>query len=207
MGILRGAQMMRKKKGREKSLPELIAARQMEIVQPYLETAFLKRELPKSTLDPRSKDEILRELESQPIERTAAEILADMVLTLLFKRKKNYPKDKIKETLKNVYPEILKIYNAIKIVGFYSSIIDASKKWQEAALYCFDDSKKGFTYVRRRHLEENNLYELQVGKERETFFKKLSKMIIEDHLGISIPEYLAKEILMEMKPIKIKFIG
>jgi len=74
--------------------------------------------------------------------------LADVIIWDI---EKNKPKGEIDfEVLEKIGPffqaiklEIERIFSAIKRVGFSAYIVDADKRWQTAALECFDDSKQG----------------------------------------------------------------
>ncbi|MHA2475340.1 MAG: hypothetical protein ACXAES_19145 [Promethearchaeota archaeon] len=80
---------------------------------------------------------------------------------------------------KIIKPEMERIWPAIKKVGFSGRLVDAEAKWKNAALECFDDSKKGFEAIKREDLEDESLYFFTVGKEKRDFESRLLKKIIE----------------------------
>lgn len=77
-------------------------------------------------------------------------------------------------------PEIKEIYSAIKNIGFSSRIVDAEKKWKTAALNRFDDSKKGFEFIKREYLEDDDIYRFTSGQERRDFEGKVLQIILRD---------------------------
>ena len=58
--------------------------------------------------------------------------------------------------------------------------MDADKKWQQAALDCFDNSKKDFQAVKREYFEDNSLYAFRGGHEKEDFIGKMLQKIMKD---------------------------
>jgi hypothetical protein len=61
-----------------------------------------------------------------------------------------------------------------------SDIIDAGTKWREAALNRFDNSRKGYLFIKRDFLEDKNLYFFRPGHEKTDFQKKLLQRVLMD---------------------------
>jgi len=92
------------------------------------------------------------------------------------KRKDLYDKVDIKEAIN----EIDKIYTEIKAVGLSRKEIDHEKKWRNAALARFDDTKKEWKYIKRKFLDNHSLYSLNGGQEKRDFQARLLQKISED---------------------------
>jgi len=77
--------------------------------------------------------------------------------------------------------EIEPIFNAVKTVGFSSSIDNSEEKWQQAATQFFTENKDTYIIVKMKHLKKKELYYLSGGQERRDFITKLLKIIMEDN--------------------------
>jgi hypothetical protein len=93
------------------------------------------------------------------------------------RRRKIFPEE-AKPTLTEARAEAERIFLALKTVGFTTYVTDA--EWKKAVLSSFDDSKKGFKYIKREYLEDKILYELRDGKEKHDFIGKLLQMVIRE---------------------------
>ena len=113
--------------------------------------------------------------------------LADMVIHYHFIKKPKKERDKnilkhksFEPVFKSIKPEIEKIFSAIKQIGFSGRLIDEERKWQEAALNGYDDSRKGFHAIKREYLEDKKIYEFTIGQERRSFERGILKKIMDD---------------------------
>jgi hypothetical protein len=170
---------------KNESLPKLIARKQMEIVQPFLELGYLKRVFP----DFFSKTE----LQSNVLEQLAIEILSSMVLDLGFECKrieKNLSEGEIDHIRSEVLPEINAIYQvAIKSVGISSretaKYDDLAEEYRRRALNYFDDNVGRFKHIKRDFLETRGHYGFSesASQAKMDFKARLLVDIVHDQTG------------------------
>lgn len=93
-------------------------------------------------------------------------------------RRRKFLPEEAKRILKEAKVEAERIYLALKTVGFSTYV--RAIEWEKAALSSFDDSKRGFKYIKREYLEDKKLYELSGGKEKRDFIGRLIQIVVEE---------------------------
>lgn len=91
--------------------------------------------------------------------------------------------------------QIAEIYAAIKSVGFSGRIAESEQKLQAAALERFDDSKKGFSLIKRDYLQDKRIYQLRNGHEREDFQTRLLQKITQAEIPKKLPLIFIKDLI------------
>ena len=118
------------------------------------------------------------------------------------KKEKVFPEEGI-SVLEKALPEIEEIYFAVKVVGFSSRLVDAESKWRSAALKRYDDSRRGYKFIKREYLEDEGIYRLTAGQEKRDFEGKLLQKVIKDNklgrYGIQLLRGIVKNIDIDMK--------
>jgi len=123
--------------------------------------------------------------------------LLDYIKTLAHVRK-SLPKE-VKDMVEKSLPEVIEVFSSIKKIGFTGRLVDSEKKWMNSALERFDDSKKGWEYIKREFLEDKKLYWLNQTKEKRDFIGVLLKKIVEDQ---GLGKYGAQELYAASKKLK-----
>ena len=81
--------------------------------------------------------------------------------------------------IKRAKLEIEILYGAVREIGFTRA--QGDKDWQKAALEKFQESKDDFTLIKKKFLEDDDLYLFAVGKERRDFVGKILQKILVDN--------------------------
>jgi hypothetical protein len=103
------------------------------------------------------------------------------------KRKKDQlSQDQERLVVEGFIPEIRMIWAHAKAVAGPSTEDSWDEKLKKEALSRFDDSKGGFKFIMRPHLEEKSLYVLSSTREYRDFQGKLLKMMVRTHFGLNI---------------------
>jgi hypothetical protein len=98
-------------------------------------------------------------------------------------RRKPPPSAAAERVVQEALPEIEEIWAAIKKIGVSERSGDKEEAWREEALRRFNDSKKGWEWVKREYLEEGRLYAWNPGQGQRDFWSALLRRIVADKTG------------------------
>lgn len=199
-------------KEEKKGVPELISKGQIAFVMPYLDDAYIRNLLPKKEFLShihKSKEERIKEIESEPPHFAIIEILADMVIEMGFASgmiEKEIPEEDIKWICSAALEEIEEIYHgSIKLIGAPGSkkaekYSDLKEKYKRKALKYFDENYNKFGFIKRKFLENEDLFEFSERQEKRDFRIRLLGEVINDWSGVKYPAKKLLKIISTYKP-------
>lgn len=88
--------------------------------------------------------------------------------------------------VKSVWPEVIRLYNVIKSVGFNG--LDVESKLKDRAKNELKTNHANYSYIKSKHLNRKKLFSLNPGQEKRDFIGLLLKIIAKDH-GIKKTNY------------------
>ena len=87
----------------------------------------------------------------------------------------------LQKLLVEASPEVDELYMAIKKTGFSGLNPNANdENWQKVALKRLDRNPKQFNFVKRKYLEDKDLYAFAPGQESRDFKGRLFEKIVEE---------------------------
>ena len=108
-------------------------------------------------------------------------ILAEMCVDLAWGKvsKKIDIPNEVKEIIEQAYSEIDYFYSIIKSVGI-KGVSNREEKWKKTILKRYDDSRKGFRYIKKSYLDDYDLYLVDDTNSKRDFQSILFQKIITD---------------------------
>ena len=94
----------------------------------------------------------------------------------------------IEKMINNACPEVEKLYEPIKRIGFSGRKQGTYKQYRDAALEFFRENSGDFKLVKEKHLYGGSLYSFRAGQGKEGFIGKLLQKIAND-LDLDIDNY------------------